>query len=223
VKTFVFHKDDHHETVDHILEFLYDKIEKSKAGHMAGIEKLFRGRVEETVLTEIVSSMKNDNLIEESSEGLILTKAGTKKAELLVRGYRLAQRLMVDALGISPENANKAAHYMEHIVEDEILDAISAFLGYPDSSPDGKTIPRSSARRVLSLRPVLCRLSDFEIGKPGKIQYIQNPEKSLAHLGIMPGEEVRLIQKKPSVVLEIGHTTIALDKSIATCIFVQSL
>jgi DtxR family Mn-dependent transcriptional regulator len=150
-----------------------------------------------------------------------LTDEGVKRAEVLVRGHRLAQRLMVDVLGISPENANKVAHYMEHIVDPEVLDAISAFLGYPESSPDGKKIPLAGGKKILSIKPVLYKLADFPLGKTGRIRYIQNPERSLSHIGIMPGEKIKMIQKKPSVILELGHTTIALDTAFAKDIYIQ--
>jgi len=222
MKTFIFHKSEFNETEDHILEFLYDRSGKKKIGSLESVQKLFQGRVKSSKIDAIIADMSKDGLIELENSDLNLTKKGIQKAEVLVRGYRLAQRLMVDVLGISPENADKAAHYMEHIVEAEVLDAISAFLGYPESSPDGKVIPQIGKRKVLSLRPILCKLSELEVGKYGKIRYIQNPEKSLSHLGIMPGEEIRLVQKKPSVVVEIGHTTVALDKVIARDIYVQS-
>jgi DtxR family transcriptional regulator, Mn-dependent transcriptional regulator len=43
----------------------------------------------------------------------------------------------------------------------------------------------------------------------------------LACLGILPGVEVRLCQRAPSVVIEAGETMIALDPAIAAGIVVQ--
>jgi DtxR family Mn-dependent transcriptional regulator len=40
-------------------------------------------------------------------------------------------------------------------------------------------------------------------------------------MGIMPGSTIRLHQKKPSYVIEIGETTLALDPEIASEIYVK--
>ena len=43
----------------------------------------------------------------------------------------------------------------------------------------------------------------------------------LAALGVVPGSEIKLHQREPSYVIEIGETTIALDPEIAGEIFVK--
>ncbi|HEX7622509.1 MAG TPA: FeoA family protein [Anaeromyxobacteraceae bacterium] len=43
----------------------------------------------------------------------------------------------------------------------------------------------------------------------------------LAALGVIPGSEIRLRQRAPSYVIEVGETTIALDPEIAQEIFVM--
>ena len=45
----------------------------------------------------------------------------------------------------------------------------------------------------------------------------------LSTMGLVPGAVVRLLQRKPAVVLEIGHTTLALDEAITADIFVARL
>lgn len=45
----------------------------------------------------------------------------------------------------------------------------------------------------------------------------------LSTMGLVPGAVVRLLQRKPAVVLEIGHTTLALDEAITGDIFVARL
>ena len=45
----------------------------------------------------------------------------------------------------------------------------------------------------------------------------------IATMGVFPGAEARLKQKRPSVVLEVGHTTLAVDVEIASSIYVRRL
>jgi len=222
LKRFAFHeRTEEQESQDHILEYLYDRSEKRKTVSLESIQKLFKEKFDPSVIKQITGQMESSGLITTLRGDLQLTDKGIDKAQLLVRGHRLAQRLMVDVLGISAENAQKTAHYMEHIIDTEILDAISAFLGHPDTSPDGKKIPSQGKKKIFTLKPVLCRLIDMEVGSSGEIRYIQNPEKTLANMGIIPGETIRLQQKRPSVVIELGHTTLAIDREIGEEIFVH--
>lgn len=43
----------------------------------------------------------------------------------------------------------------------------------------------------------------------------------LASLGLSPGSEVHLLQRKPAFVVEAGETRLALDEEVARQIFVQ--
>jgi DtxR family Mn-dependent transcriptional regulator len=43
----------------------------------------------------------------------------------------------------------------------------------------------------------------------------------LAALGVVPGSEVRLHQRSPAYVLDIGETTVAIDPEIASEIFLK--
>ena len=45
----------------------------------------------------------------------------------------------------------------------------------------------------------------------------------LSSLGLMPGARVRLVQKRPAVVLQIGETVIALDPEVAAAILIESV
>jgi DtxR family Mn-dependent transcriptional regulator len=45
----------------------------------------------------------------------------------------------------------------------------------------------------------------------------------LAALGVIPGSEIRLHQRSPAFVIEVGETTIAIDPEIAAEIFVKAV
>lgn len=45
----------------------------------------------------------------------------------------------------------------------------------------------------------------------------------LSSLGLVPGAVVRLNQKRPAVVLELGETTLALDASVSHDIYVRRM
>ena len=43
----------------------------------------------------------------------------------------------------------------------------------------------------------------------------------LAGFGLVPGATLRLVQRRPSLVVEIGETSLALDERVAAAIFVR--
>ena len=65
----------------------------------------------------------------------------------------------------------------------------------------------------------------FLLGAAGRIVFIapkfHDRMDRLAALGVIPGSELRLHQRSPSYVIEVGETTIALDAEIAGEIFVK--
>jgi Fe2+ transport system protein FeoA len=70
-------------------------------------------------------------------------------------------------------------------------------------------------------------LTALQAGSTARIVHIvQDSEghwRKLTALGIMPGAVVRLVQKFPSYVLQIGYTTLALDHQLTAQIEVEPL
>ena len=70
-------------------------------------------------------------------------------------------------------------------------------------------------------------LSRLRPGDEARVVHIVAREAArlikLSALGLVPGAVVRLVQRKPAVVLEIGYTTLALDEAITSDIFVARL
>jgi DtxR family Mn-dependent transcriptional regulator len=68
-------------------------------------------------------------------------------------------------------------------------------------------------------------LPHFPIGATGRIVFIaprfHERMDKLAALGVVPGSEVRLHQRSPAYVLDIGETTVAIDPEIASEIFLK--
>ena len=68
-------------------------------------------------------------------------------------------------------------------------------------------------------------LPDLPTGAAGTISRIEAADPSrlvkLSNLGLMPGARVRLVQKVPAVVVEVGETTVALDAAVARHILVE--
>lgn len=67
------------------------------------------------------------------------------------------------------------------------------------------------------------RLSDLLPGTTGKILTLTTPnrrlQRKLMNLGFIPGNEVKVMQRTPAYLIEVGFTQIALDKE--TCQLIQ--
>jgi Fe2+ transport system protein FeoA len=70
-------------------------------------------------------------------------------------------------------------------------------------------------------------LSQLRPGEGARVVHVVARETArlikLSTMGVVPGAVIRLVQRKPAVVLEIGHTTLALDEAIMADIFVARL
>ncbi|HEX7624288.1 MAG TPA: metal-dependent transcriptional regulator, partial [Anaeromyxobacteraceae bacterium] len=150
-----------------------------------------------------------------------LTPEGEKRAQAVVRRHRLTERLFRDLLALSDADTESHACQIEHILSPEATDSVCALLGHPPTCPHGKAIPPGACcgRVQKTMRPLVSGLKTFDLGTPARIVFIapkfHDRMDRLAALGVIPGSEIRLHQRSPSFVIEVGETTIALDPEIA--------
>jgi DtxR family Mn-dependent transcriptional regulator len=166
-------------------------------------------------------------LVRVEGDRVALTEAGTARARGVIRRHRLAERLFRDLLDLSEGVAESQACEFEHILSPEATDSVCTLLGHPPTCPHGKSIPPgdccSAAHR--SVQSLVTGLPHFPIGETGRIVFIaprfHERMDKLAALGVVPGSEVRLHQRSPAYVLDIGETTVAIDPEIASEIFLK--
>jgi len=156
-----------------------------------------------------------------------LTEAGERQARGVVRRHRLAERLLKDLLELGETAVESQACEFEHILSPEATDSVCTLLGHPPTCPHGEAIPPGPccSATARTLRPLVTGLPHFELGVPGRIVFIapkfHDRMDRLAALGVIPGSPLRLHQRSPSYVIEVGETTIALDPEIAGEVFVK--
>jgi DtxR family Mn-dependent transcriptional regulator len=93
-------------------------------------------------VSEGVARLTNDGLLTlDASRTVGLTSAGRDKAEHVMRKHRLAERLLVDVLGVDPEHVHEEACRWEHVISDRVEAKLVEFLGNPDRSPYGNPMP----------------------------------------------------------------------------------
>ena len=165
-------------------------------------------------------------VVKQDSE-IIITEKGEEVARSLTRRYRLAERLLYDLLQVENHNLSLSACALEHTISPAITDSICTLLGHPPVCPHNKPIPPGECCRGLiqDIKPIVVSLDEARIGDTGKIAFIGSRRvgriDKLSAMGLAPGCQVKLIQKKPSPVVRIGETEIAVESEIAKEIFIK--
>jgi DtxR family transcriptional regulator, Mn-dependent transcriptional regulator len=176
---------------------------------------------------EALRELEASGLVVLAGDRLELTTAGERQARDLVRRHRLTERLFRDLLQLSETATESQACELEHILSPEATDSVCTLLGHPPTCPHGKAIPPGPCCSALqqSVRPIVTGLASSELGSLARIVFIaprfHDRMDRLAALGVTPGSEIRLHQRSPSFVIEVGETTIALDPEIASEIYVK--
>jgi DtxR family Mn-dependent transcriptional regulator len=211
--------------VEEILEFVWTQREagKDSIADLLNINEVKDANADMTVL----QALENDGLVHIKGDQIILATKGEKLAEITVRRHRLAERLLTEVLDIEEKAIEENACSFEHSLSPLVTDSICTLLGHPPTCPHGLLIPRGECCKKfkVDVKPLVQPLKDMEIGQRGRIVFITPSSHSrldrLGSLGIVPGSVIRLHQKRPSFVIEIGETTLAIDNDITKEIYVK--
>ncbi len=174
-----------------------------------------------------LSTLEAASLVSLSDGRVALTEAGERRARDVVRRHRLTERLFRDLLAAEEETAEAHACEFEHILSPEATRSVCTLLGHPPTCPHGKPIPPGPCCSEFerTVRPLVTGLPSFPLGATGRIVFIapkfHDRMDRLAALGVTPGSTLRLHQRSPSFVIEVGETTIALDPEIANEVYVK--
>src|SRR5690606_32637859 len=93
-------------------------------------------------VSQTVARMERDGLLELAEDRhLVLTAAGRRAAVRVMRKHRLAERLLVDVIGLDASVAHDEACRWEHVMSDEVERRILTLLQDGTSSPYGNPVP----------------------------------------------------------------------------------
>jgi DtxR family Mn-dependent transcriptional regulator len=208
---------------DEILECVWKMREKGSNKYKDIIDSVPEGDT-----ADVIRKMEKADFVSLSGDEIKLTEKGEVRARDLTRRHRLAERLFHDVLEVGMEESEETACELEHFLSPSVTDSVCSFLGHPPTCPHGKPIPRSSccSKYISEFKPLVMQLKGLEVGSRGRIVFIRPSESSrlerLASMGIIPGSIIKLKQKRPSFILEIDETTLAVDSLIAEEIYVKT-
>ncbi|MEV6282197.1 metal-dependent transcriptional regulator [Kribbella sp. NPDC051770] len=93
-------------------------------------------------VSQTVARMERDGLVTvEGDRHLELTDVGRMQATRVMRKHRLAERLLVDVIGLEWEDVHAEACRWEHVMSDAVELRLMQILDNPTESPYGNPIP----------------------------------------------------------------------------------
>ncbi|HET7009236.1 MAG TPA: metal-dependent transcriptional regulator [Anaerolineales bacterium] len=153
------------------------------------------GRLGHSVVsaTEMIHRLERHGLVtHQPYRGVRLTPAGAGHARTLLRRHRVWERFLTDELQLPWESVHDLACQLEHVVGEEVTEALDRRLGSPKTCPHGNVIPRPSTGPL----PPGPTLADLQAGDEARLVAVHPESRSvlgyLARHGLRPGVVLRL-------------------------------
>ena len=165
-------------------------------------------------VSQTVARMERDGLLSLAGDRhLELSFEGRQLATRVMRKHRLAERLLLDVIGLEWEYVHEEACRWEHVMSERVERKILALIGEHRESPYGNPIPgldelgeppnEDFRRGVTSLVELAVEGSRVvtvrRIGEPAQVE----PEalNLLTQAGLMPGQRVRVRREGVRIVV----------------------
>ena len=178
-------------------------------------------------VSEMLDRLEGDGLITRSSRRITMTAEGNALAEGVVRKHRLAERLLVDIIGLDWDKAHIEAGRWEHVISDDVEARLVVLLGNPTTCPHGNPIPGATPDG-----PAQRRLAEAQPGDHVRLvritESVEHEAESLTYLGdhgLTPGTTAVVQSRAPdgTLTLILGDSAIALGPAMTERMFVAAL
>jgi DtxR family Mn-dependent transcriptional regulator len=189
-------------------------------------------------VSQTVARMERDGLLVVSGDRhLQLTDAGRSRATAVMRKHRLAERLLVDVIGLDWEYVHAEACRWEHVMSEAVERKLVVLLGHPTTSPYGNPIPGLDELGVgeptaaLELEPeqldAVARRGGGRVEVRRIAEHVQLDPALMAQLkaiGVMPGKmvQVGMASAQREAISIQGHASAELRMAVAQAVLVRA-
>ncbi|OMC11240.1 dihydrofolate reductase [Mycolicibacter heraklionensis] len=224
------------DTTEMYLRTIYDLEEEGVTPLRARIAE----RLEQSgpTVSQTVSRMERDGLLKVAGDRhLELTEKGRTLAVSVMRKHRLAERLLVDIIGLPLEEVHAEACRWEHVMSEDVERRLIQVLDNPTTSPFGNPIP-GLPDLGFGMGPSgdsdLVRLTELPAGSPVAVvvrqltEHVQGDIELIMRLkeaGVVPSARVTVqAEGDDGVTIVIpGHTDVSLPYEMAHAVKVQKV
>jgi DtxR family transcriptional regulator, Mn-dependent transcriptional regulator len=189
-------------------------------------------------VSQTVARMERDGLLTVANDRhLELTEQGRSRATSVMRKHRLAERLLVDVIGLEWEQVHTEACRWEHVMSEAVERKLVALLGNPTTSPYGNPIPGLDelgvGRGAAPIEPDLIRLHEVARRGGGTVEvrriaeHVQLDPALMADLhkvDAVPGNVIQvaaLARSDHPVVISGGGSTVEIHSALAQAVLAR--
>ena len=211
-------------SVEDYLKAIYE-IERG-AGAAGTNEIAQRLRCAPASVSGMVRRLSEAGLIDhEPYRGARLTDAGRRAALRTLRRHRVIEAYLTEALEYPWDRVHAEAERLEHAASDDLIDRMAAAIGEPRTDPHGAPIP---TREGTMDDPIYRSVADLVAGQRARVVRVSDDDPALlrylGELGIVPGAELRLLEKAPfegPITLRIGRSDHQIGVTLAAQVLVD--
>ncbi|MGH3831996.1 MAG: metal-dependent transcriptional regulator [Pseudonocardiaceae bacterium] len=186
-------------------------------------------------VSQTVARMERDGLLTVADDRhLKLTAVGRSRAVSVMRKHRLAERLLVDVIGLEWEQVHIEACRWEHVMSEAVERKLVTLLGNPTTSPYGNPIPGLDELGIgepaSPIEPDLVRLDEVARRGGGAVEVRRIAEHvqldpalmaDLSKVNAVPGNVVEVaaqVRAHHPVVLSGRGCTVTVDGTLAQAV-----
>ncbi|KRA31492.1 MULTISPECIES: metal-dependent transcriptional regulator [unclassified Nocardioides] len=223
------------DTTEMYLRTIYELIEE-------GITPL-RARIAERLhqsgptVSQTVARMERDGLLTvEGDRHLQLTEDGQRLATRVMRKHRLAERLLVDVIGLDWELVHEEACRWEHVMSETVERRLLELLNHPTESPYGNPIPglgelgeENVGERFMADVEPLSKAAGPEVSRALVRRISEEMQKdealmsAMRRVGALPDKTITIQATADGVLVGSGGETAEIFPEAADHIFVKRL
>lgn len=222
------------DTTEMYLRTIYELVEEDIVPLRARIaERLHQSG---PTVSQTVARMERDGLLTvEGDRHLELTDEGMRLATRVMRKHRLAERLLVDVIGLDWELVHAEACRWEHVMSETVERRLLELLNHPTESPYGNPIPgleELGQPRGEEFMEGVQALADVAGPEPSRVRVrriseeMQKDEKlmvTLRRVGAGPDKTIVVTASRDGVLIGSGGESAEIDFEAAEHIFVRTL
>ena len=188
-------------------------------------------------VSQTAARMARDGLLTiEGDRHLRLTDEGRRLATRVMRKHRLAERLLIDVIGLDWEHVHDEACRWEHVMSETVERRLLEILDHPTVSPYGNPIPGLDelgeghlAEGFLDgVEPLDSVVTDGEqrvvVGRIAEPMQTDPAAMAVLHrVGALPGKVITVARGAEGVLVASGGESAELDGEAASHLFVRRL
>ncbi|MET0638019.1 MAG: metal-dependent transcriptional regulator [Chitinophagaceae bacterium] len=166
-------------------------------------------------VTDMLKRMAHKKLVSyQKSKGSRLTEKGRQVAVGIIRNHRLWEVFLVEKLEFGWDQVHEMAEQLEHINDEELVNRLDKYLGFPKADPHGDPIPDANGV-VPKSRSVL--LATLEPGQDGIFTGVSDHSPAFLNYldksGLALGDKIRI---KSIEEFDLSYTLQLKGKKIVT-------